>query len=612
MLDKGLYSGGDDRPNTVDTKCSCRHCLQGQGSNFTLAAHSVRLVSRLGNRLVDAVVEGSAGQLQYRNKHRIAGSQALRHSSPRHVPVKSQPRAISLETSFLEEPPHHRWLLTTCIAGIACSLIVGGTILGLFGQNAVPPEAMASIQPGQAQEIQQQTSAVEVNEQASATHVTKSEVLPARELEGDWKYPEVSEEDLPYDSADTTVLDAEIEAVENENENITTISKTPPPEPIDESFRIAKGESLTRELTARGISNAAAQALVAAIEPILPHTMIKAGTMFEVTLDRQIDFYGREVTFPVQLSFKPGPNETIVVEADEDGRFDARIDGAVDGAKSRYAEYNHFRARERIGSSLYATAKDNRVPDYIVSEFTRVFSYDVDFQRQITASDSFDMFYGAPLSGSSSKRKVLHFAQLNFDGKKLGYYRFTSEDGQTDYYDERGRSASRALLKTPISGARLTSGFGMRRHPLLGYSKMHAGVDFGAPSGTPIRAAGSGTIDLAGRNGAYGIAVVLKHNSKYKTLYAHMSKLAAGVRKGAKINQGQIIGYVGSTGRSTGPHLHYEVRVNNRAVNPTAIKAAGGKQLAGADLKKFRNMQQRVIAMMKQAPSAVQVAQAGQ
>jgi murein DD-endopeptidase MepM/ murein hydrolase activator NlpD len=532
--------------------------------------------------------------------------------STRRTPIHVAPRAIKLETSFLEEPPHHRWLLTTCIAGIACSLIVGGTILGLFGENAVPPVAQASIQTATTHDIPQSPSPIATGNVPAATLVSKTEVLPQRELDGDWKYPEITQDDLPYDSDSTTVLDAEIAAVENENENITTISKTPPPEPVDEVFQLASGSSLLDELLDRGISTAAAQALVAAIDPILPSKMIKAGTKFEITLDRQIDFYGREVTFPVELSFKPGPGETIVVEADEDGRFDARIDGKHDGTKSQYAQYNHFRTRARIGSSLYATAKDNRIPDNIITEFTRVFSYDVDFQRQIAASDSFELFYGAPLSGSSSKRKVLHYAELNFDGKTKAYYRFTSTDGQTDYFDEQGRSASRALLKTPISGARLTSGFGMRRHPLLGYSKMHAGVDFGAPTGTPIRAAGSGVVGTAGRHGAYGIAVVLQHNAKYKSLYAHMSRLAEGIRKGARINQGQIIGYVGSTGRSTGPHLHYEVRANDRPINPTTIKAAGGKQLAGSDLQKFKLMKQRVATLMKVAPSAVQVAQAEQ
>ena len=338
--------------------------------------------------------------------------------------------------------------------------------------------------------------------------------------------------------------------------------------------------------------------------------MMREGTRIDLTLDRQLDFYGREVTFPVELSFQPGPEETIKVEADEDGRFIAAIDGAKAGVRSQYAQFNHFRTASKVGSSLYGTAKDNKVPDYITAEFARIFSYDVDFQRQVKANDTFEVFYGNPLTGSSSKRKVLHYAKLTLDGQEKVYYRFTTADGQTDYYDEKGRGAQKSLLKTPVSGARLTSGFGMRRHPLLGYSKMHTGVDFGVPHGTPIRAAGSGVVEIAGRHGAYGITVEIRHNNKYETLYAHMSKLAAGIRRGAKVNQGQIIGYVGSTGRSTGPHLHYEVRMNNRPVNPTKIKAAGSKQLAGKELAKFKQLKQKVMAMMQQAPSSTQVAQA--
>jgi len=276
------------------------------------------------------------------------------------------------------------------------------------------------------------------------------------------------------------------------------------------------------------------------------------------------------------------------------------------------AQSDNYRAKSKIGSSLYGTAKDNSIPDYIISEFTRVFSYDVDFQHQIEASDDFELFFGKPLTGTSSKRKVLHYAELNFGGRTKQYFRYTTADGQTDYFDENGRSAARALLKTPVSGVKITSGFGMRRHPLLRYSKMHTGVDFGAPTGTPIRAAGAGIVDLAGRHGAYGNTIVLKHGPKYKTLYAHMSRLAAGVRSGVHVNQGQVIGYVGTTGRSTGPHLHYEVRVDNRPVNPTAIRAAGGKQLAGRDLQNFRALKTRVLAMMTQAPASTQLAQAGQ
>jgi murein DD-endopeptidase MepM/ murein hydrolase activator NlpD len=530
--------------------------------------------------------------------------------------VQHQVKPIRLETAYLDEPHHHRWLMTTCIAGIVASLLFGGVALGLFGHNASPPEAQASVNPAApAQRTKDPIASAAIPQaEAKAPEVKSAEIIPERGLANEFSYPEITESQLPYDGETTpAALETEISAIdENNDDNSTIIAKTPPAEPVDEQFRLTAGRSLKQELMARGVTKSAADALIASINPIMPTKMIKPGTSFELTLDKQIDFYGREVIFPVELSFKPGPRETIVVEANEDGAFDARIDGKRDGAKSQYAQVNQLRARARVGSSLYATAKDNAIPDYIVSEFTRVFSYDVDFQRQISATDAFELFFGAPLTGSSSKRKVLHYAELTYDGRTKAYFRFTNSDGQTDYYDENGRSAARALLKTPISGARLTSGFGMRRHPLLAYSKMHTGADFGAPSGTPIRAAGSGTVDLAGRHGAYGNTIVIKHTTKHKTLYAHMSRFAAGIRAGQRVNQGQIIGYVGSTGRSTGPHLHYEVRVNDRPVNPTAIKAAGGKQLSGADLQRFRSNKSKVLAMMQQAPSATQVAQAGQ
>ena len=228
------------------------------------------------------------------------------------------------------------------------------------------------------------------------------------------------------------------------------------------------------------------------------------------------------------------------------------------------------------------------------------------------AKDTFEVFYGNPFTGTSSKRKVLHFAKLISDGEVRTYYRFTAGDGQSSYYDENGRSAARALLKTPVSGARLTSGFGMRVHPLLGYSKMHAGVDFGAPQGTPIHAAGDGVIAQAGREQGFGNTIIIKHSEKYKTLYGHMSRFADGIRAGVHVNQGQVIGYIGSTGRSTGPHLHYEVRIDDHPVNPTNIRAAGGVQLAGKDLVNFKVNKLKVLAMMQNAPSAAQVAQANQ
>jgi murein DD-endopeptidase MepM/ murein hydrolase activator NlpD len=540
--------------------------------------------------------------------------------APRHPPQSSKAVVSDLDHPFDIEPVHHRWLLTTCVAGIAGSLVVGSAVLGIFGENAAPRDAFASIDraaltgdfPGNPN-LEENPPVMGRKELSSAytppPETSGEMIVPERDLYNANAYPEITSEDLPYGDGKTAVIDAEIEVIGGNEQNITTITKQVPAEPTDETFELAKGETLIDALTERGVSKEAAQALAAAVEPVFPARMMKEGTVFELTLDRQLDFYGREVTFPVQVSFQPGPNETINVEADEDGRFVAAVEGAKAGAKSKYAEFNHFRTRSKVGSSLYGTAKDNKIPDYITAELTRVFSYDVDFQRQVKANDTFEVFYGNPLTGSSSKRKVLHYAQLTLDGKTKTLYRFTTRDGQTDYFDEQGRSAQKALLKTPVSGARLTSGFGMRRHPLLGYSKMHTGVDFGVPYGTPIRAAGSGTVQIAGRHGAYGITVEIKHNKTYETLYAHMSKLASGIRRGAKVNQGQIIGYVGSTGRSTGPHLHYEVRVKDRAVNPTRIQASGGKQLAGKDLSKFKQMKQRIATMMQQAPSATQVAQ---
>jgi murein DD-endopeptidase MepM/ murein hydrolase activator NlpD len=572
-----------------------------------------------------AVVDKGIGVLNDRVDRQFRARKAIGAAKRRPAPSKPKlllpvPAPAPASDPFDVEPAHHRWLLTTCVAGIAGSLVIGSAALGIFGENAAPRDAYASVDKGAmtgsyaALTGNEADSPIMGRKELSAAYQpqpdsTGTEIIPERDLNEANQYPEITSDDLPYGDGKTMVIDAEINSIDDD-ENITTITKQVPPEPTDESFRLAQGETLIEALTDRGVSKELAKRLAAAVEPVFPAAQMKAGTSFDLTLDRQFDFYGRDVIFPVELSFQPGPNETITVQADEDGLFTAAIEGAGAGAKSKYAQYNHFRTRAQVGSSLYGTAKDNKIPDYIIAELTRIFSYDVDFQRQVKASDTFDVFYGNPLTGSSSKRKVLHFAQLILDGKAKTFYRYTTADGMTDYYDQNGRSAQKALLKTPVSGARLTSGFGMRRHPLLGYSKMHAGVDFGVPQGTPIRAAGSGVVQVAGRNGAYGITVEIKHNDRYETLYAHMSKLATGVRRGVRVNQGQVIGYVGSTGRSTGPHLHYEVHVNNRPVNPSRIKAAGGKQLAGKELAKFNQLTARVDAMMQQAPSALQVAQA--
>ena len=526
----------------------------------------------------------------------------------RRSPVFANTLESSLDDPFHDEPVHHRWLLTTCIAGIVGTIVVGGAALGLFGENAAPRDAFAAVD---------KTGLTQPARDRSRPLITASlapgvEVIPERDLSGNNLYPEITADELPYGDGKTVVLDAEIQASESETDNITTISKSAPAEPTDETFKIVGGRTLIDELINRGVTREVAQSLAASLEPVFPARMIKAGMEFSLTLDSQQDFYGRNAIFPVELSFKPGPRETITIQSDDDGHFIASVDGKKDGTKSQYALVTQFRTKSKVGPSLFATAQDNKVPDYIVSELTRVFSYDVDFQRQVKPSDTFEVFYGNPLTGSSTKRKVLHYAQLTLDGVKRTYYRYVNSDGQVDYVDENGKSASKALLKTPVSGSKITSGFGMRIHPLLGYSKMHTGLDFGVPYGSPIRSAGSGIVEIAGRHGAYGVTVEIKHNKKFETLYAHMSKLASGIHEGSKVNQGQIIGYVGATGRATGPHLHYEVRVAGHAINPLNVKATGGRQLAGKDLQNFKVYKQKVLALMQTAPSATQVAQANQ
>ena len=515
------------------------------------------------------------------------------------VPVARDIEAFDLETSFLESEPQHRWLLTTCVAGLAGTILAGGVLLGVFGRNATPLTANASVQ--------------QYSPYFGGPDSDK-QILAERDLNGGFAYPSIKQGDLPYSKENTRVLDAEIRAVNDDSENITTITKAPPAEPVDESFTVAEGSNLIAEMTSRGVANATAEALVASIEALFPAKQIKAGTKFDVTFDRQIDFYGREVTFPVAVSFDQQGKGTINIDSDEDGQFTATFEEpATPQSKSAAAiaaVITQFHTSASVGSGINTAGADNKVPDYIMAEFSRVYSYDVDFQRQVGPNDSFEVFYGNPLSGSSAKRKVLHMARLTIDGQSRSFYRFSTEDGQTEYFDENGRSASRALLRTPVSGARLTSGFGMRKHPLLGYSKMHTGVDFGAPQGTPIHAAGSGEIDQAGRESGYGNVVTIAHSDSLQTMYAHMSRFAAGIRSGVHVNQGQVIGYVGTTGRSTGPHLHYEVRIDDRPMNPEAVRATGGKQLTGKDLASFRTQREKVLALMEKAPSAANLQKA--
>ena len=242
-----------------------------------------------------------------------------------------------------------------------------------------------------------------------------------------------------------------------------------------------------------------------------------------------------------------------------------------------------------IENSLYDTAIRLNISPNTIIEFARLYGFQVDFQRDIWKGDSFQIIYEQfkNQNGSVIETGDIIFAKLNNQGKNLNLYKFKLKNNEIDYFDESGISVKKTLMKTPINGARLSSPFGKRKHPILGFTKMHTGTDFAAPTGTPIMASGDGIVTRAQWCGGGGNCVKIKHNSVYQTVYAHMSKFGRGIKKGVRVKQGQIIGYVGSTGLSTGPHLHYEVIENGRKINSQKLKLPSGKTLKGKERKEF-------------------------
>ena len=263
---------------------------------------------------------------------------------------------------------------------------------------------------------------------------------------------------------------------------------------------------------------------------------------------------------------------------------------------NKILEKKNYLAKGIIKNSLYNSAQKQGVDPEIIIEFARIFGFEIDFQRDIRENDEFQILYERfeDDDGEVQKNGEIIFAYMNNNGKEISLYRFKDQKNNIGYYSKDGKSIEKALMKTPINGARLSSSFGLRKHPILGYNKLHQGTDFAAPKGTPVMASGSGTVEMASWNGAYGKYVRIRHNSTYKTAYAHLSRFGKKIRRGAKVQQGQIIGYVGSTGRSTGPHLHYEVLVQNKRVNSQRLKLPSGKNLAGKEMQIFENTKAQI------------------
>ncbi len=264
--------------------------------------------------------------------------------------------------------------------------------------------------------------------------------------------------------------------------------------------------------------------------------------------------------------------------------------------------------RASVYLSVYTAAKAQGLSDEFITKFLKIYAYDVDFKQRVRAGDNFELFYNLEQDGDGTEKPgELLYAIMNIGGEPHGYFRFRTPDGSVDYYDSKGSNSKKFLMRKPLRSARLTSGFGYRVHPLLKTRKLHTGVDWAAPVGTPLMAAGSGVIEVAGRRGGYGNFVRIRHANGYKTGYGHMHRFAKGIVRGAKVQQGQIIGFVGNTGLSTGPHVHYEVLKNNRFMNPLSLKIPRARQLKGRLLTNFRREKARIEDLVHRAPVKTRV-----
>jgi len=351
---------------------------------------------------------------------------------------------------------------------------------------------------------------------------------------------------------------------------------TPAPSapPVTRLLRLAAGDTLKTVLADAGIADDDIHAVIVALTPLFPPRALKPGQALA------LDFVGERLS---ELRLTADIDRDIVVSRTGAGGFAAR-------ARTRPLAHVPELAAGVIRSSLFEAASDAGVPMPVLSEMIRAFSYDVDFQRDLQPDDSFEVLYDRLYDehGKAVGTGEVAYAAMTLGGKTLKLYRYLPAGADAaEFFSATGERARKALLKTPVDGARLSSGFGLRLHPILGYTKLHRGVDFAAPPGTPIMAAGDGVVESAGAAGAYGTLVVLRHDGSYETAYAHMSRIARGLKPGVAVHQGQVIGYVGATGRTTGPHLHYEVRLHGEATNPMALNTAPGRALAGAEITQF-------------------------
>jgi murein DD-endopeptidase MepM/ murein hydrolase activator NlpD len=404
------------------------------------------------------------------------------------------------------------------------------------------------------------------------------------------------------------------------------------------NLTLESGDTLAGALEDAGVSATDANGAIAALGRDFNPRQLKAGMSFDITftvapvIDAQqkpvktttVIVNHKPVVVPVEedstanatpgagapiarllsLHFSPTIDQDVTVTRDTAGNFGAEI-------TQKTLQVHHHRAGATIDSSLYLAGMQAGIPADIVIEMIRMFSYKVDFQRDLQPGDSFEVYYDYYYTqdGQPARTGNIAYARMRLSGKDVVLYRYAPEGAATaDYFDAKGQSAKGLLMKTPVDGARISSGFGSRFHPILGYTRMHKGVDFAVPTGTPVMAAGAGSISFMGWANGYGNFVVINHANGYATAYGHLSRFAAGLRRGARLSQGEVFAYSGMTGLATGPHLHYEIRVNGAQVNPLRVKISEGRLLAGAELRDFLQTRLKTDEMLASTPLETRVA----